>query len=98
MRELYSATAAGPASYLAAVNRETGNQIAQTIVDFMQPLLVVGVIAIAAYFAFQKQFSKVWTVIIIGAVVFALTLNIGGESIVKQIADFFVDLLGPATA
>lgn len=80
--------------YLAEITDETGGNIATRIVTFFQPLLIVGVVAIAAYFAFQKQFSKVWTVIIIGAVVFALTLNIGiGEtSLVEQLANFLVGL------
>lgn len=98
MRELASYLGA-QLTYLAVdeptigeINPETGQNIATNIVTFFRPLLIVGVVAIAAYFAFQKQFSKVWTVIIIGAVVFALTIGSGDSSIIGQLAYFLTNL------
>lgn len=75
-------------AYLA-IDDTVGTTIAATFTNILRPIIVVAVIGLALYFVAQKQFSKVWTVVIIGAVVFALTIGSGDSSIIGKLAHWF---------
>lgn len=75
-----------------AIDDKIGENIATTFTNILRPIIVVAVIALALYFGLQKQFSKVWTVVIIGAVIFALTIGSGANSLIGRLAAFFANL------
>ena len=74
------------AALAAPIDDNTGQVIADSLLNWIRPFILVGVLALALYFLLQKQFSKVWTTIIIGAVVFALTVGTGESSLVGRVA------------
>lgn len=78
----------------APIDANTGQVIADTLLGWIRPFIIVATVAIAVYFVTQKAFSKVWTVIIIGAVVFALTIGTGETSIIGRLGTFFSNLVG----
>lgn len=72
--------------YLAApIDNNTGQVIADSFLAWLRPFIIVIVLGLALYFAFQKQFSKVWTVVIIGVVIFALTIGSGSTSLIGRL-------------
>lgn len=77
---------------LAEINSETGQKIADTVVAWVRPGVILATLGLALFFGLQKQFSKVWTVIIIGAVIFALSLGTGESSIIGKFAQFIYDI------
>ena len=78
----------------ADINDQTGQVIADTLLAWIRPFIIGGALAIALYFLVQKQFSKVWTVVIIGAVVFALTIGTGETSIIGRLATWIASWFG----
>lgn len=88
---LSTAALSGDTIYLA-VDEQTGQAISDTLLGWIRPFIIVGAIGLALWFLLQKQVSKVWTVIIIGAVVFALTIGTGETSLIGRLATFFNEL------
>ena len=84
--------AAEPVFLAVPIDENTGQVIADTLLAWLRPFIIVATIAIALYFVTQKAFSKVWTVVIIGAVVFALTIGSGETSVIGRLAAFFANL------
>ena len=78
---------------LAEISNDTGQKLADTLVAWLRPAVFIVVLALALFFGLQKQFSKVWTVIIIGAVIFMLSIGSGESSIIGKIAQFIYTLL-----
>lgn len=82
------------AQAVLAIDENTGQNIADALVAWLKPAVFVVTLALAIFFAVQKQFSKVWGVIFIGAVIFALSLGTGESSIIGKFAQFIVSLIG----
>lgn len=72
-------------AYLAAPSNDTGQVIADTLLAWIRPFVIVVTLALALYFVAQKSFSKVWTTVIIGAIVFALTIGTGATSLIGRL-------------
>lgn len=85
-------------SYLAAVDENTGQVIADGLLAWIRPFVVIGTLAIALYFLLQKQFSKIWTTIIVGAIVFALTIGSGESSLIGRLASWIASWFGGGAA
>ncbi len=77
-----------------AIDDTIGTKLATTFTNILRPLIIVAAVALALYFAVQKQFSKVWTVVIIGAVVFALTIGTGDTSLIGRLAKWISSWFG----
>lgn len=75
------------ATYLA-ISDQTPVQWTNTVLAWARPGIFLVTAGIALAFVAKKAFSKVWGTILIGAMVFSLTIGSGDSSLIGKLAHF----------